>query len=118
MEKAMEDVLMPKDGDVLLLVSITKSVKSGERGSLYEATRKWWRLRPEMVQKVTHVLGVDGGKVCVVYDDAVWKVTDNGQYAGRLEFTSAHEDGVESEYIGKRFRLHGPTAKLSKDKRL
>lgn len=112
----MDNVLVPKDGDVLLLVSITKSMKSGERGSLYEATRKWWRLRPETVQGVTKVLGVDGGTVRVVYDDMGWTVSRDARYAGRLEFTSAHPEGVESDYIGKRYRMCGAVSKLSKRK--
>ncbi|MBO8439068.1 MAG: hypothetical protein IAC51_00270 [bacterium] len=113
-----EDMLVPQEGDVLLCVSITKSMKSGERGSLYEATRKWWRLSPKTVQDVTHVLGVYEGEVKVVYDDVVWQLTADPRYAGRLEFTSAHPDGVKSDYIGKYYRMRRPTVKLRKENKL
>lgn len=98
--------LKATDGDILLCLSISKLVD--ERGSLYEATRKYWRLNINKAKEATHVLGIFNGKVVIVFNDVNWKYTNNDDWKGRIEFTSKQSIGIESSYIGKHIRMYGP----------
>lgn len=95
--------LKPMNGDTILCVSITKSLK--ERGSLYEATRKYWKHTLKYVSQATHVVGVYDGEVKIVFDDMDWKETDNSEWIGRVEFTSKTPQGIASPYLGKHCRM-------------
>ena len=55
------------NGDILLCFSISKLIN--ERESLYESTRKYWRLDINKAKQATHVLGICNGKVVIVFED-------------------------------------------------
>lgn len=107
----MENSLKPMNGDIILCVSISKTLN--KRGSLYEATRKWWKHRLEYVKQATHVVGIYKGKVKIVFEDMEWKYTEEKGYRGRVEFTSKHPNGqIESPYKGKYYRMYRATRML------
>ena len=102
--------LVANPGDMILCVSITKKLKSNERGSLYETARKYWPVSADKIQAITHVAAVDNGKVIAVYHSPQWKPTDNPEWIGRWEFTSLTPDGEpDSPYLGKYVRMSFPT---------
>lgn len=99
--------LVANSGDMILCVSITKKLKSNERGSLYETARKYWPVSAEKIPAITHVAAVDNGKVIAVYHNPQWKPTDNPRWLGRWEFTSDTPDGnPNSPYLGKHVRMY------------
>lgn len=102
--------LKPMNGNVILCVSITKSLR--ERKSLYESTRKYWKHNLEYVQQATHVVGIANGEVKVVYDDMDWEHSENPEWADRVEFTSKHPEGIKSPYLGKYYKMYRATKML------
>lgn len=88
------ETLVPKEGDKIFCVKVGKV----GRESLYERTRKHWKVRYERACQATHVFAVVGGIVEAVYIPRVWKQS-TGNYAGRCEFEGVED--VNSEYIGK-----------------
>ena len=91
----MEIDLIPKDTDRILCVKVGKV----KRENIYEMTRKYWKIKLERASKATHVLAIINGEVVAVYKPQEWKLTENKDYLGRIEFTGVED--VHSEYIGK-----------------
>ena len=91
----MENVLVPREGDRLILFKCGKI----RREDLYEMARKYWKLSVKRAENATHALAVVDGIVEAVYVNLQWKYTDEAEYCGRLEFTGTYD--VDSEYLGK-----------------
>ena len=90
----------PYPDDKLILININKTYVTGERGSIYEATRKYWRLNGGRAKLATHVLAVYQGVVRAVFKPTKWYPSE--EYPGRWEF-----DGIEmvgSSYLNKNTR--------------
>lgn len=86
--------LMPKEGDKIFCVKVGKV----GRESLYERTRKHWKVRYDRARQATHVFAVVDGIVEAVYIPQVWK-RSTGSRVGRCEFEGVED--VNSEYLGK-----------------
>lgn len=104
----MATALIPKDTDRILCVKVGKV----KRENLYEMARKYWKIRLERASKATHVLAIINSEVVAVYIPQEWKLTDNKEHEGRIEFTGVEDK--DSEYIGKNVknffgRYPGPT---------
>lgn len=89
--------LIPLNGDNLLCVNINKSLK--ERPSIYEATRKYWRLNAENARKADYVLGVFHGKVLAVFKPSKWILKQEKEHEVRYEFVG--EPVPDSPYLKK-----------------
>lgn len=101
--------LVANPSDMILCVSITKKMKSNERGLLYETARKYWPVSADKIPSITHVAAVDNGRVVAVYHKPQWKPADNPEWIGRWEFTSDVPDGEpNSSYLGKYVRMSFP----------
>ena len=100
----------PNPDDRIIFINICQTYQSGERGSIYEATRKYWRLNGKRAEKATHVLAVVRGIVLAVFKPKIWYITKDTRYkrTGRWEFEG--EEVCDSPYIGKSMRnLLGPS---------
>ena len=87
--------LNPNPTDRIMCVKVGRIV----RENFYEMARKYWKVKLDKAEKVTHVLAVVDGTVAAVYIPHNWKYTDNPQYEGRCEFVGIEDVG--SEYLGK-----------------
>lgn len=87
--------LIPKDSDRILCVKVGKVI----RENLYEMARKYWKIRIERASKATHVLAVINSEVVAVYNPQEWKLTEDKNHLGRIEFAGVEDK--DSEYIGK-----------------
>ena len=94
----------PNPNDRIIFINICQTYKTGERGSIYEATRKYWRLNGKRAEKATHVLAIVDGIVLAVFKPTKWYITDDTRYkrAGRWEFEG--EELYDTPYIGKSMR--------------
>lgn len=102
--EANREFINPNPNDRIIFINICQTYKSGERGSTYEATRKYWRLNGKRAEKATHVLATVNGIVLAVFRPTIWYITEDTRYhrAGRWEF-----EGIEipdSPYIGTSIR--------------
>lgn len=91
----MTNELEPNGIDRILCVKVGKV----QRKSLYEMTRKYWRVSLSRASKATHVLAIIDGIVEAVYIPSEWKYTEDAGHLGRCEFIGIED--LESEYLGK-----------------
>ncbi len=91
----MATELQPKPTDRIICVKVGKI----RRESLYEMSRKYWKVGLDRAKKSTHVLAVIDGIVRAVYIPKVWMYTDDPTHIGRCEFTGIED--LNSDYIGK-----------------
>ena len=89
------NVLIPRANDCILCVKVGKVM----RESLYEMTRKYWKVSLDRASRATHVLAVVDGIVKAVYVPKECKLTDDAAHEGRCEFVG--KEDVQSEYLGK-----------------
>ena len=104
------EFIEPNPEDRIIFINICRTYNSGERGSIYEATRKYWRLNGKRAERATHVLAVVKGVVLAVFIPKIWYITKDTRYkrTGRWEFEG--EEVLDSSYIGKSMRnLLGPS---------
>ena len=92
---------MSPDPDHKLLYVKTKETTLKERGSLYEAARKCWSLKPERALVADYVIAVIGDVCCGVFkpekwEQCVWKGKERLQFEG-------HDvsGGVGKIYVGR-----------------
>ncbi|MBR1726438.1 MAG: hypothetical protein IJ724_07305 [Muribaculaceae bacterium] len=104
MENNSQQFIQPKPDDRIIFINICQTYKTGERGSIYEATRKFWRLNGKRAEKATHVLAIVEGIVVGVFKPKIWYVTKDTRYkrTGRWEFEG--DEVTDSPYIGKCMR--------------
>ena len=110
MTASINQFIEPNPDDRIIFINICRTYASGERGSIYEATRKYWRLNGKRAEKATHVLAVVKGIVLAVYKPKIWYVTKDTKPSrvGRWEFEG--EEVNDSPHIGKSMRnLLGPS---------
>ena len=104
------EFIEPNPDDRIIFINICRTYQSGERESLYEATRKYWRLNGKRAEKATLVLAVVKGIVLAVFKPKIWYKTKDTRYkrTGRWEFEG--DEVYDSPYIGKSMRnLLGPS---------
>ena len=90
----------PEWDDKLIFININKTYVTGERGSIYEATRKYWRLNGNRARQATYALAVYRGIVRAVFKPTRWYLSKD--YPGRWEFDG---DEIEnSPYLNKNTR--------------
>ena len=75
------NVLIPRTNDCILCVKVGKV----RRESLYEMTRKYWKVSLDRASRATHVLAVVDGIVKAVYVPKEWKLTDEWQKSESCE---------------------------------
>lgn len=83
----------------IICFNITKSLRDWDRGSIYECTRKYWRMSRKKAEQADYCLGVSNGKVLAVYRPIAWFVVEDGEYKGRLMFEGKSLD--DSPFIGQ-----------------
>ena len=90
----------PEWDDKLIFININKTYVTGERGSIYEATRKYWRLNGNRARQATYALAVYRGIGRAVFKPTRWYLSKD--YPGRWEFDG---DEIEnSPYLNKNTR--------------
>ena len=95
MNKQIENTLIPQADDKLLCVKVGKIA----RESIYEMSRKYWRVDGRKAAKATYVLAIIDGIVEAVFEPEEWFKTTDSTYAGRWEFSG--KEVKDSLYIGK-----------------
>lgn len=104
----MNEQMKPSPTDRILFVNIKKSFHCTDRRneyyrpSAYEATRKYWRVAKDRVDKVNLVIGHVDGIVKEVIKLTIWKVSEDSRYPGRYECEG--EEWEDSPYIGQSIR--------------
>lgn len=99
-------------GEKYIIIKTTKAMIESRDGSLYESTRKYWRIDAKRANEYPYVLAVVDGIVNNVYEVDEWYPTENEEFAGRCEFKGkeAPQD-IQNKYRGKkipaRFRKIG-----------
>lgn len=92
---------MNLDPDHKLLYVTTKETTLGERGSLYEAARKYWSLNPERAREADYVIAVIGNVCRGVFRPEKWTPCV-GEWEGRWQFEGHEVSGeVGKRYVGK-----------------
>ena len=87
----------------------TSNAAKLERGSLYEATRKWWRANIEKAQKIPYVLSVINGRVEEVFepDPEKWLQKDDRiSFEGKATQNS-HMRALIGCRIPEKYRVKG-----------
>ncbi|MBR5118212.1 MAG: hypothetical protein IK100_06155 [Muribaculaceae bacterium] len=95
------EFLVPSSDERIIFINICRTYKSGERGSIYEATRKYWRLDGKRAEKATHVLAVVNGIVLAVFKPKIWYLTENPEYKITKRWEFDGEEIIDSPHIGK-----------------
>ena len=101
----MNEYINPSEDEKIIFVNIKNSYnckdKSSElyRPSLYEATRKYWRLSLAKAQKATLLIGHVNGIVKEVIRPTNCYKSKEPQYTQRVEFEG--EEVFDSIFIGK-----------------
>lgn len=92
---------MNPDIEHKLLYVKTKEGTLRERGSLYEAARKYWRLDPDRAQEADYVIAVINNVCRGVFRPEKWEPCV-GKWEGRWQFEGHEVSGdVEKRYVGK-----------------
>lgn len=86
-----------KGNDKIVCFNISRTYLLCERPSVYDCTRKYWRLNKERAQNADLVFGVCSGIIIGVFKPTRWFLTDNSQYHGRYEFEG--EEIMDSPFI-------------------
>jgi uncharacterized protein with ParB-like and HNH nuclease domain len=78
-----------------------------ERGNLYEAVRKHWKVDLERISKIPYVLASNNGVIKEVYKVERWYDADSEEYQGRCMFDGnvAPED-IRQLFVGKHLPEH------------
>ena len=96
--------------ETLLLVSLNKSFDQAKadgvyrRLDIYEATRKYWKIRKNAPQEIKYVLGVYKGIVRSVIEITSWKWTDVAEDGTKFKSERCIFEGKllnDSEYLNK-----------------
>ena len=90
-----QNVLIPNPEDRTMCVNVGKV----KRETLYEMTRKYWKVDINRARKATHVLAIVNSIVEKVYNPVNWKYTEDPKHLGRCEFHGVEDE--RSTYIGK-----------------
>ena len=104
----MNEQMKPSPTDRILFVDIKNSFHCMDRHSeyyrpsTYEATRKYWRVGKDKVDKVNLVIGHVDGIVKEVIQPTIWKLSDDPRYPNRYECEGEQWDA--SPYIGQSIR--------------
>lgn len=97
-KKTPQEYEEPKEKYIIVKTSDTTSKI---RGDLYEATRKYWKVKLDKAKKYKYVLSVIKGIVQEVYEVSEWY--ESPTKAPRIEFTGEKTDNKElQQLIGKR----------------
>lgn len=97
--------IQPKDGERIMCININKTYKPGSdyygtRDSIYEATRKYWRINGHRAKMADIVLSVYQGVVRAAFKPLEWKISDMRFPTGdRWEFIGVEIE--DSEYLNK-----------------
>lgn len=98
------------EGELILLVSLNKSFNQKEakgvyvRPDLYEATRQYWVLSQERLNKISYVLGIYKGIVQEVIEPTIWfskTIADDGTVFKKARFGCEGIERPESQYMNK-----------------
>lgn len=97
--------------DKLVCININKTYDNpdadfyGKRESIYEATRKYWKLNGNRARQADYVLAVYHGIVRAVFVPKEWKISDVTFDSGnRWEFVG--EEVVNSPYLNKSIKAY------------
>lgn len=76
---------------MIVALNITKSYdnlqqEKGDRVSVYDCVRKYWRMDVRRAQQAEYVVGVAHGKVEIVCRPISWSRVGAGEHRGRLMF--------------------------------
>lgn len=88
----MEDVFRDygtfenKNNDRIICFNISRTYLLCERESLYDCTRKYWRLNGERAKNADFVFAICSGIIIGVFKPTHWFLTDSQEYRGRWEF--------------------------------
>ncbi len=105
--------IVPAPDETLLLVSLNrtfdykKAKKTPDvyvRPSLYDATRKYWRISKNRINSIKYVLGVYKGIVRSVYEPTQWFETNVDEKGNPYKHTRYYFEGKEiadSPYLNK-----------------
>lgn len=99
MEEVFPDygIFENKGNDKIVCFNISRTYLLCERPSVYDCTRKYWRLNKARAENADLVFGVCSGIIIGVFKPARWFLTDNPQYHGRYEFEG--EEIKDSPFI-------------------
>lgn len=99
------DEIQPKDGERIMCININKTFIPGSdhhgiRDSIYEATRKYWKVNGARARKADLVFSIYQGIVRAVFRPSAWMVSDRAFEKGpRWEFVGT--EILDSEYLNK-----------------
>ena len=89
----------------VVLIRIARKYRTGiSDEDLYEATRKWWVMRP-MQHRPDFAFSVAEGTVRSVYTIRAWQ---RDEKSGRWAFTGTRDEGMETKYLGTDVTEHLP----------
>ena len=87
------------------LIKINNTENITERGSVYEAVRKHWKVNLNRIQKIPYVLAVNYGVVIGVFKAEKWFVSK--EIPDRCEFYGEEaEENIKKLFINKRIPKH------------
>ena len=89
--------IVPDPNDHIVCININRTYRNSERESIYEATRKYWKMNGQRAMSATHVLSVYRGVVRAVFKPTKWYMSKD--YGGRWEFEGV--EVVDSPYLHK-----------------
>lgn len=94
------EIMNPDPNHKLLYVK-TKEAMLRERGSLYDAARKYWRLNPDRAREAEYVIAVIGNVCRGVFKPEKWE-SCAGKWKGRWQFEGYDVSGeAGKQYVGK-----------------
>lgn len=107
--------IQPRFGDRLICININKTYNQpnadyyGKRDTIYEATRKYWRLNGNRARTADYVLAVYQGIVRAVFKPLEWHISDMKFETGdRWEFAGIEiEDSPYLNVSVKEYIKHG-----------
>lgn len=86
----------------IVCVNVSRTYLGGERESLYECTRKYWRLNGERAGSADLVFAECSGYIVGVFKPFRWYLTQCEQLKGRWEFEGEQLD--DSPYLNQSIR--------------
>jgi hypothetical protein len=86
----------------IVCVNVSRTYLGGERESLYECTRKYWRLNGERAGSADLVFAICCGYIVGVFKPVRWYQTECEQLKGRWEFDGKQLD--DSPYLNQSIR--------------
>lgn len=101
----MKELLQVSPSDRILFVNIKKSFHCTDRHSeyyrpsVYEATRKYWRISKQRLSKISLVVGHVDGIVKEVIVPEKWTLATDARYPKRYECEG--KELKDSPYLGK-----------------